>query len=223
MPLVSTMALAMTGEIRLRGWLPFRALQVPGADGRPRFHVGGARRRPPMVGTGANTHVDGRGSLQFRGGAAASPWPASPGPTPTAAWPGGWSPRRLCGWPPALTPVMGAAWDRGDSAHATVSMPAGHDTIHVTVTVACDGRFRAVQLHRCGASGDAHAGVYPFDGGVDAEATLAGVTIPSVGCVGWWWGTDRHDDGVFFRYRIAQADYRAGASPQPPDPPLGGR
>ena len=45
-------------------------------------------------------------------------------------------------------------------------------------------------------------GIGPFGGEVGAWTTFGGVTIPSRGTVGWWYGTDRWADGEFFRYEI---------------------
>jgi hypothetical protein len=219
-PLASTVVLEMTGELRLRRWLPFRARQVLIAG---RGFVWAPRvGRPPMVVTGADTHVDGRGSLTFR------LWGLVPvaresGPDTDRSTAGRLAAETVVWLPHALTAAMGATWAAVDDAHATVSVPVGDRTIDVTVTVAPDGRLRAVQLQRWGTPDNAPLGAYPFGGDVDAETTFDGVTIPSAGRVGWWWGTDRQDDGVFFRYRITRADYRARESSQPPFPPEGGR
>jgi hypothetical protein len=37
---------------------------------------------------------------------------------------------------------------------------------------------------------------------------FGGGTSPSVIRAGWWWGTDRHDAGEFFRAEITQALFR---------------
>jgi hypothetical protein len=51
-----------------------------------------------------------------------------------------------------------------------------------------------------------------FGGDVDNVATFDGVTIAASGRAGWWWGTPRHTDGEFFRYRITRAVYEPPAS-----------
>lgn len=35
-----------------------------------------------------------------------------------------------------------------------------------------------------------------------AYATFGGVSVPSAGRAGWFYGTDRWPEGEFFRYRI---------------------
>ena len=43
---------------------------------------------------------------------------------------------------------------------------------------------------------------HPFGGEITGYATFDGVTIPSAGRVGWFFGTERWPAGEFFRYRI---------------------
>ena len=57
------------------------------------------------------------------------------------------------------------------------------------------GRRRAVGLA-------AHGAAAPVRGRITGYASFAGLTIPSAGRVGWWYGTDRWAQGEFFRYRI---------------------
>ena len=45
-------------------------------------------------------------------------------------------------------------------------------------------------------------GQHPFGGEVTAYRTFDGLTIPSAGRFGWFFGTDRWSDGEFFRYQI---------------------
>ncbi len=64
-----------------------------------------------------------------------------------------------------------------------------------------------VVLQRWGNPGGAPFGRYPFGRAVEAERTWSGVTIASVLRAGWWWGTDRQDEGEFFRARITGARF----------------
>jgi hypothetical protein len=49
---------------------------------------------------------------------------------------------------------------------------------------------------------------YPFGVTVEEESTFSGITIPSTFRAGWWWGTDRQQEGEFFRARITAATFR---------------
>lgn len=46
---------------------------------------------------------------------------------------------------------------------------------------------------------------------VSGHATFGGLTIPSAGRAGWYFGTGRWDDGEFFRYEIT--DLQSQESP----------
>lgn len=210
--LASTVILDMAGEIRLRRWMPFRARQVLAAGAG--FMWAPRVGRPPLVFTGADTHVDGHGTLDFR------LWGLVPvaresGPDTDRSAAGRLAAETVAWLPQALVPAMGATWRAIDDTHATVGLPVGERSVEVTVTVADDGRLRALSMHRWGTPDDRPPGAYPFGGDVSDHRTFAGVTIASAGRVGWWWATPRQDDGVFFRYRISRADFRAGADPGP--------
>ncbi|MDQ4145336.1 MAG: hypothetical protein M3198_16665 [Actinomycetota bacterium] len=45
-------------------------------------------------------------------------------------------------------------------------------------------------------------GWHPFGGEITRQATFDGLTIPAVGRLGWFYGTDRWPDGEFFRYEL---------------------
>ncbi|MGH3742047.1 MAG: hypothetical protein ACRDT1_12020 [Micromonosporaceae bacterium] len=47
--------------------------------------------------------------------------------------------------------------------------------------------------------GDAHFGD-------QVSVGVKGLTIPSSGRLGWFYGTDRHDEGEFFRYELTALD-----------------
>jgi hypothetical protein len=46
--------------------------------------------------------------------------------------------------------------------------------------------------------------MYPCGGDVTGYRRFAGLTIPSEGRLGWFYGTDRWSEGEFFRYEITQ-------------------
>ncbi len=207
-PLASNVLLDMAGEIRLRRWMPFRARQVIAAG--TGFVWAPRVGRRPLVITGADTLIDGRGTLDFR------LW----GLMPVARESGSDIDRSAAGrlaaetvaWlPQALVPAMGARWTAVDDTRATVTLPVGDQSADVTVTVDPDGRLRELSLQRWGSPDDHPAGAHPFGGDFDDERTYGGVTIASAGRVGWWWGTPRQTDGVFFRYRITAAEFRTSA------------
>jgi hypothetical protein len=78
--------------------------------------------------------------------------------------------------------------------------------VHVRVDSA--GRLQEFWLQRWGnPDGDRFARC-PFGGRVEAERTVDGVTIAGQVRAGWWWGTDRQDEGEFFRATVTDAAFR---------------
>jgi hypothetical protein len=51
---------------------------------------------------------------------------------------------------------------------------------------------------------------HPFGGEVTAHHNFGGVTVPSAGRIGWYYGTDHWPDGEFFRFELD--DLRLGGA-----------
>jgi adenylate cyclase len=49
-------------------------------------------------------------------------------------------------------------------------------------------------------------GLHPCGGEVAASATFGGVTVPSEGRAGWFYGTERWAEGEFFRYQLTSVE-----------------
>jgi len=101
-----------------------------------------------------------------------------------------------------------ASWTAGstdDTAVATWTI--GGEPHAVELEVGPGGSLRSVLLQRWGNPGGAAYGSYPFGVAVQREATFGGVTIPAGFRAGWWWGTDRQDEGEFFRAHITDAAF----------------
>jgi hypothetical protein len=66
-----------------------------------------------------------------------------------------------------------------------------------------DARVRSVVFDRWGDPDNTGTwGHHPFGFEVTGFSTFDGVTIPSAGRAGWFYGTDRWDEGEFFRAEI---------------------
>ena len=70
-----------------------------------------------------------------------------------------------------------------------------------------DGQLLDVLMQRWGNPSGEPFGRYPFGCTVEAERTHAGVTLPAVFRAGWWWGTDRQNEGEFFRARLTAVTF----------------
>jgi hypothetical protein len=68
-----------------------------------------------------------------------------------------------------------------------------------------EGRVRSLTFDRWGDPDRSGAWrMYPCGGDVTGYRRFAGLTIPSEGRLGWFYGTDRWSEGEFFRYEITQ-------------------
>lgn len=102
-----------------------------------------------------------------------------------------------------------ATWTQSDDADTAVATwSIGDEKDHVEVQVGPDGRLLDVRLQRWGNPDGAAFGRHPFGVCVEDERTFDGITIPATFRAGWWWGTDRQDEGEFFRAEITAATFR---------------
>jgi hypothetical protein len=203
--LTPTVSIQMVGEIKLKRWVPFRARQVIRVG--EGFVWEATAGRPPIVFTGGDTFWQGKASLDFR------LWRTIPvvraaGPDIDRSAAGRLAAETAAWAPQGLTPQMGATWTDVDATHATVSLPIRDQRVEVTVAVSQDGRLEEVTMQRWGDPDSNGFALHDFGASVEAVTDVADITIASAGSVGWWWATDRQDDGEFFRYLI---------QPGPPD------
>ncbi|MEO8750098.1 MAG: DUF6544 family protein, partial [Allobranchiibius sp.] len=106
------------------------------------------------------------------------------------------------------TTFQAATWrlgDRPDTAVATWQI--GAEQVDVEVHIGPHGQLLDVLLQRWSNPGGEPFGYHRFGVTVEAERTFAGLTIASSVRAGWWWGTDRQDEGEFFRARITDASF----------------
>ena len=109
----------------------------------------------------------------------------------------------------APTAFRAATWTPGKDADTAVATShIGHHTQHLILRVHPNGSVRDVLLHRWGNPAGSPFALYPFGVTVEKEAVLGGVTIPSVIRAGWFWRTDRQDEGEFFQATITDAVFR---------------
>ena len=202
-PLSRSVQLTMHGRIRIGKWRSFTATQIiKPADGyiwAATTHVAGL----PI--TGYDRYSDGSGQMRWR--------LAGTIPMVSAARPRRHAQRRRPaglrnrGRPDRLpSRDTGPPATTSDTAVATSHI--GDHLQQVMLRVHPDGSLRDVMLQRWGNPAGSPFALYPFGVTVEEEAVLDGVTIPSVIRAGWFWGTDRQDEGEFFRATITDAVFR---------------
>jgi hypothetical protein len=200
-PLWPSVVLTMRGEIRLGAWRPFRATQVLSP---PHGFIWAATARVaglPVV--GYDRYSSGSGEMNWRLGGL-FPVMTAGGPDVTRSAAG-----RLAG-ETALAPTTfrAATWGPGSDANRTVAgWRIDRQVESAEFHVGDGGRLLGVAMQRWGDPGGGPFGRYPFGVAVEAEETFAGVTIGSVLRAGWWWGTDRQQEGEFFRAEITGATF----------------
>jgi hypothetical protein len=111
--------------------------------------------------------------------------------------------------PTALLPRFGVEWGTVDSSHLCARLAMGEHRVDLLLHVDPDtGRLLRFWLDRWGDPDESGTWrLIPFGGDVTGWSTFDGVSVPSAGRVGWWYGTPRFTpDGEFFRYRLTDLE-----------------
>ncbi len=205
-PMASAVRLRMHGTFRLRGtWTPFEAEQVL------RAHRGFVwRATMTMKGLpvrGSDRWIDGEGAMKWK----------LLGLIPVADESGPAISRSAAGraqiegvlLPPALVAET-VAWEAVDADHTAARVRLGDEISRVELGLGEGGELRDAAMLRWGTPDG--EGTEPrqerFGCLVEAERTFGSYTIPSELRVGWHFGTDRWDEGEFFRATIDEAEFR---------------
>jgi hypothetical protein len=101
-----------------------------------------------------------------------------------------------------------ATWTAAEEPDTAVgTWRIGTDAESVRYRLGPQGEMAEVRLDRWGNPDGAAYGRYPFGASIEAEQVVQGVAIPSEFRAGWWWGTERHDAGEFFRAHVTDARF----------------
>ena len=200
-PLARSVQLQMHGHIRLGTWRPFTATQVLAP---PEGFIWAATAR--VLGlpvTGYDRFSSSTGQMRWRL-LGLVPVLTADGPDISASAAG-----RLASEGVLIPTTFDAAtWTTTGPDQATATWRIGDHQEDVDLHVGEHGQLRSVLIQRWGTPNRCPYGRYPFGVTVEAENTFAGITIPSEFRAGWWWGTDRQDEGEFFRAHITDAAFR---------------
>jgi hypothetical protein len=200
-PLAGTTVLQMRGQIRLGSWRPFTAEQVVSpAHG----YIWAAVTR--MFGapvTGYDRMSDGTTEMRWRLFDRLTVV-SSHGENLARSAAG----RLANEFVIAPTSFRGATWRSGAGCDTAISTWTVDGRTHdVELQVAPDGRLESAVIQRWGNPDRKGFRLHPFGVSVDQEATFDGVTIPARLRAAWWWGTEREDEGEFFRAEITRAQF----------------
>ncbi|MBJ8337349.1 hypothetical protein JGU71_00490 [Antrihabitans sp. YC3-6] len=192
--------LRMRGDIKVGGWLPFRARQVIDPS---RGFVWMARAAGII--SGSDEYLDGVGGMDWKlGGLFTVVHSEGDDVSKSAAGRGGAEGIWL---PTAMLPRFGVTWSAIDDNHIVASRILGSTPIDLELTIDDAGRMTSLVFDRWGdpdqtGSWDWHR----FGGEITGHRTFGGLTIPSAGRMGWHFGTSRWDAGEFFRYEITELE-----------------
>lgn len=187
----------MRGSIKLgRWWVPFRARQVVA----PLHGLVWAARAGGVV-VGSDRYDAGRGAMEWKL-LGMIPLIRAEGPDLTRSTAGRAAAEAV--WvPTALLPRFGVAWRASDEHHVSASYRLGGLAVDLEYVLDDEGRARSVALERWGDAESSGAfGPHRFGHEAIRYSTFDGVTVPSAGRAGWFYGTDRWREGEFFRYEF---------------------
>jgi hypothetical protein len=198
-PRASAVRLQMTGEIKLKKWLPFTATQVIRLE---KGFVWGAKATSGLMFIkGFDQFIDGVGEMRWK---LFGVFPVMTGTGPDISRSAGdrfaiehiFMPSAFC--------ASEAAWAENGNT-ISVTMP---NSPAISLGVEPSGRVKSISMLRWGSPTSGSFSEQPFGGFVDEELTWDGYTIPSRLRLGWNFGSDRFDEGEFFRATITHAQFK---------------
>jgi hypothetical protein len=194
----------MTGQLRLKGWLPFSGAES--IDAQHGFVWTARVGRGPLVVTGSDHFLGGVGAMDWRlWGRVPLAVASGPDVTRSAAW-------RFAAEALTWLPRVAAdqAWCPGPRAgEAIADVRVGCNRAEVLVEVDADGRLAAVSGPRWGNPIGLPFGEYPFRVEFLDEIQVCGITLPSEFRACWGYGTSWQRRGEFFRARISDVAFGA--------------
>ena len=205
-------ALATSARFRMRGsiklgkrWVPFRAREVLAP------HHGFAWSARAGVIVGSDRYADGHGAMNWKVfGVVRVVRAEGPDVSLSAA---GRAAAEAVWVPTALLPRFGVVWTATGPHHITASYRLDEVGIELHYMLGDDARARSVVFERWGDPDNTGTwGHHPFGFEATGYSTFDGVTIPNAGRAGWFYGTDRWNEGEFFRSEITDYHLVTGGS-----------
>jgi hypothetical protein len=195
-PLASSAQLRMRGRIKVGRWLPFRARQVLNPH---RGFVWAARAAGVIA--GSDRHLDGDGGMDWKlAGLVIVAHAQGPDVSRSAAGRAG---AEAIWLPTALLPSFGVRWSAAADDQVTAHIQVGDTPVELRLRLDAAGRIASLVFDRWGDPDNSGAFAWHrFGGEVTGYRSFQGLTIPSEGRLGWFYGQDRWPAGEFFRYQI---------------------
>lgn len=194
--------LGMRGQIRLGAWRPFTAVQrITPAGG---FIWAATARLLGLPVTGFDRYTRGSGQMRWRL-LNAIPVMTADGTDVTRSAAGRHA-AELLSYSPTAALTEGVSWQPVDDDRATARLQIGPVTAEVTVVISPDGMLTEMVLPRWGNPDGTGFADYTFGASFHAHRVFSGITLPSEITAGWYYGTDRWEEGQFIRYSVDAVD-----------------
>jgi hypothetical protein len=195
-PMAVSARLRMKGQIKVKKWLHFRARQVLS----PHLGFVWAGRAGGVI-VGSDSYFEGKGLLDWKLAGLLTVAHAEGEDVSRSA--AGRGAAEAIWLPTALLPRFGVRWSAEDPNHIKAEYSLGDTPLELRLTVDDVGRVVDLVFDRWGdPDGSGTFGEHPFGGVITGHSTFHGLTIPSAGRLGWYYGTDRWPEGEFFRFDI---------------------
>jgi hypothetical protein len=195
-PLVTSARLRIRGQIKVGRWLPFRARQVL----NPHHGFVWTARAAGII-TGSDRYLDGTGGLDWKVMGLLTVAHAQGRDVARSA--AGRAGAEAIWLPTALLPRFGVRWSAGSADQVTVGFRVGDTPVELRLWLDAAGQIASLVFDRWGDPD--RNGIFSwhrFGGEFTGYRSFQGLTIPSEGRLGWFYGSDRWPAGEFFRYRI---------------------
>ena len=205
-PLSRTARLRMRGHIKVGRWLPFRAREVLSPL---RGSIWTARAAGVIA--GSDYYAQGQGEMDWKVAGVFRVMKAEgPDVSRSAAERAASEAAFL---PTTLLPRFGVDWIATDDNQISARYAIDDKPVEVHYTLTPDRRIQSVVFDRWGDPDNTRTwGPHHFGGDFTSYTTFNGITIPDAGRLGWHYGTDRWNEGEFFRYRITAMTPLAGTT-----------
>lgn len=97
------------------------------------------------------------------------------------------------------------SWRASDEHHIEASYQLDNTELRVNVVLDDDARVRSITLARWGdPESTGKWDHYPFGFEATGYTAFGGVTIPTTGCAGWFFATERWPESESFRYEMTE-------------------
>jgi hypothetical protein len=199
-PLVTSARLRMRGHIKVGRWLPFRARQLL----NPHHGFVWTARAAGVI-AGSDRYLDGAGGMDWRLlGLLTVAHAEGPDVARSAAGRAG---AEAVWLPTALLPRFGVRWSAGPADQVTAGFRVRDTSVELRLRLDAAGRITSLVFDRWGDPDNRGAfAQHRFGGEITGYRSFHGLTIPSSGRLGWFYGEDRWPAGEFFRYQITDLE-----------------